>query len=63
VDSEDENTDAPLFGSPPVTAQLEARYRFAGNWTFGMRYMHRWEMDDPGFERSSATPSTCSTRS
>ena len=50
VNSEDENTDEPLFGSPPVTAQLEGKYRFAGNWTIGMRYMHRWEMDDPGFE-------------
>ena len=50
VDSEDERTDEPLFGSPPVTAQLEAKYRFAGNWAVGMRYMHRWEMDDPGFE-------------
>lgn len=50
VKSEDENTNAPLFGSPPVTAELEAKYRFGGAWTVGARYMHRFEHDDPGFE-------------
>jgi iron complex outermembrane receptor protein len=50
VNSEDERTDDPLFGSPPVTTELEAKWRFADAWTIGARYMHRSDMDDPGFE-------------
>ena len=50
VNSEDENTGEPLFGSPPVTAQLEAKYRFGDAWTLGARYEHRFEHDEPGFE-------------
>jgi iron complex outermembrane receptor protein len=50
VNSEDERTGAPLFGSPPPTAELEARYHFGEDWTLGARYQHRWAFDDPGFE-------------
>jgi iron complex outermembrane receptor protein len=50
VESEDERTGAPLFGSPPPTAELEAKYRIGDDWTLGARWMHRFAMDDPGFE-------------
>ncbi|MBK7044682.1 MAG: TonB-dependent receptor [Rhodanobacteraceae bacterium] len=43
-------TGSPLFGSPPVTAEVEAKYRFGDDWTAGARYMHRWTLDRPGFE-------------
>jgi len=50
VNSEDERTGNPLFGSPPATAGIEATYRIGEAWTLGARYSHRWKMDDPGFE-------------
>ncbi|MBP9153599.1 MAG: TonB-dependent receptor [Xanthomonadales bacterium] len=50
VRSDDEHTGNPLFGSPPVTAEVEAKYRFGDDWTAGARYMHRWTLDRPGFE-------------
>ena len=50
VRSNDESTDKPLFGSPPVTTQLEARYRFNDSWSAGAHWEHRFEMDRPGFE-------------
>lgn len=49
VDSEDEGTGDPLFGTPPKTVELEAKYRF-GDFSLGARYQHRWRVDDPGFE-------------
>jgi iron complex outermembrane receptor protein len=39
----------PLYGIPPVTAGLEARYAHDA-WSVGARYSHRWKMDRPGFE-------------
>ncbi|HEU4664371.1 MAG TPA: TonB-dependent receptor [Dokdonella sp.] len=39
----------PLYGIPPITADLEVRYA-RGGWSFGARYGHRWRMDRPGFE-------------
>ena len=50
VRSKDERTGNPLYGSPPVTFDLEARWRFAETWTLGSRYTHRFELDRPGFE-------------
>lgn len=49
VRSKDEIKGDPLFGSPPLTGTLEARYDF-GDFTFGAFYSHRWRMDRPGFE-------------
>ena len=49
VRSKDERTGNPLFGSPPVTATLEAKYDFS-DFTFGAFYSHRWRVDRPGFE-------------
>ncbi|HEY6941878.1 TonB-dependent receptor [Dokdonella sp.] len=39
----------PLYGVPPLTAELEARYA-RDRWSIGARYGHRWKMDRPGFE-------------
>jgi len=50
VRSRDERTGQPLFGSPPVTTELEAKYHVNAAWTIGARYMHRWKLDRPGFE-------------
>jgi iron complex outermembrane receptor protein len=50
VRSRDARSGDPLFGTPPLTAELEAKYRFATAWRFGARYQHRWSLDDPGFE-------------
>jgi len=44
-----DETGRPLYGIPPVTADLEARYA-RGDWSLGARYGHRWKMDRPGFE-------------
>ncbi|HET9033501.1 MAG TPA: TonB-dependent receptor [Dokdonella sp.] len=44
-----DNTGQKLYGLPPVTANLEARYRLQ-KITFGARYSHRWEVSSPGFE-------------
>lgn len=49
VRSRDELTGDPLYGSPPPTATLEARYGFA-SFSAGAFYTHRWKMDRPGFE-------------
>lgn len=49
VRGKDQRRGEPLYGVPPVTAELEAKYRVAG-FTFGARYSHRWRMDRPGFE-------------
>lgn len=44
-----DDTGERLYGIPPVTADLEARYR-TPKFEFGARYSHRWKMDRPGFE-------------
>lgn len=49
VRSKDKRTGDPLYGSPPLTGSLEARYDFA-DFTFGAFYSHRWSMSRPGFE-------------
>lgn len=49
VRSKDEVTGNPLYGAPPVTGTLEARYDFS-DFTFGAFYTHRWSMKRPGFE-------------
>ncbi|GMU42532.1 MAG: TonB-dependent receptor [Xanthomonadales bacterium] len=49
VRSKDERTGDPLYGSPPLTGSLEARYDF-GDFTLGAFWSHRWRMDRPGFE-------------
>lgn len=49
VRGKDKRSGEPLYGIPPVTAELEAKYRF-GDFTLGARYNHRWRMDRPGFE-------------
>lgn len=49
VRSKDERTGQALYGSPPLTATLEARYDF-GDFTFGAFWSHRWRMHRPGFE-------------
>ena len=49
VRGEDKLTGDPLYGIPPVTAELEAKYSFS-DFTLGARYSHRWKMDRPGFE-------------
>lgn len=49
VRSKDELTGDPLYGSPPLTATLEAKYEI-GEFTLGAFYSHRWAMDRPGFE-------------
>ncbi len=49
VRSKDELTGNPLYGSPPLTATLDARYDFA-DFTLAAFYSHRWKMDRPGFE-------------
>jgi iron complex outermembrane receptor protein len=50
VRSNDETTDDPLFGSPPVTTHVEARYRFTDAWSAAASWEHRFAMDRPGFE-------------
>lgn len=49
VRSKDELTGNPLYGAPPVTGTLEARYDFS-DFTLGAFYTHRWNMKRPGFE-------------
>jgi len=49
VRSKDELTGDPLYGSPPPTASLEAKYDW-DQFTLGALYTHRFEMDRPGFE-------------
>lgn len=49
VRSKDETTGDPLYGSPPLTGTLEARYDFS-DFSFGAFYSHRWSMSRPGFE-------------
>ena len=49
IESEDEGTGEPLYGTPPLITELEARYRF-GDFELGARWSHRWRMDEPGFE-------------
>jgi len=49
VRGKDKRSGEPLYGIPPITAELEAKYRVA-DFTFGARYSHRWRMDRPGFE-------------
>ncbi len=46
-----DNSGQTLYGLPPVTADLEARYR-AQKFDLGTRYSHRWSVDRPGFEES-----------
>ncbi len=47
-----DETGRPLYGIPPVTAGLEARY-VRDAWSIGARYDHRWKMDRPGFEEAA----------
>lgn len=49
VRSKDELTGDPLYGSPPRTATIEAKYDWQ-DFTLGGFYSHRWAMDRPGFE-------------
>ena len=49
VRSKDERTGDPLYGSPPPTASMEAKYAFS-HFTLGAFYSHRQAMDRPGFE-------------
>ncbi len=49
VRSKDESSGNPLYGSPPLTLSLEAKYDFS-TLTLGAFYSHRWRMDHPGFE-------------
>ncbi|MFO1493365.1 MAG: TonB-dependent receptor [Lysobacterales bacterium] len=49
VRSKDELSGNPLYGAPPVTGTLEARYDLA-DFTIGAFYSHRWSMKRPGFE-------------
>lgn len=39
----------PLYGAPPLTFTLDARYAL-GHGSLGMLYQHRARMDHPGFE-------------
>lgn len=43
------NTGSNLYGIPPVTADLEARYR-STKMDLGARFSRRWKVDHPGFE-------------
>ncbi|MEZ5462886.1 TonB-dependent receptor [Dokdonella sp.] len=45
----DERSGDPLYGIPPVNADIEAHYK-AGNWDASLRYTHNWAFDRPGFE-------------
>ena len=49
VRSKDELTGNPLYGSPPTTLTLEAKYNFT-HFTLGGYYSHRARMRRPGFE-------------
>lgn len=49
VRGKDKQSGEPLYGIPPVSAELEAKYSVA-DFTFGTRYSHRWRMNRPGFE-------------
>lgn len=49
VRGKDKQSGEPLYGIPPVIAELEAKYSFT-DFTLGARYSHRWSMDRPGFE-------------
>jgi iron complex outermembrane receptor protein len=44
-----DETGRPLYGIPPVSGELEAKYAH-GDFILGARYAHRWTMDRPGFE-------------
>lgn len=50
VRSKDELTGDPLYGSPPLTATLEAKYDINDELSLGAFYSHRWRMKRPGFE-------------
>jgi iron complex outermembrane receptor protein len=50
VRSKDELTGDPLYGSPPLTVTLEAKYELNDAFTLGGYYSHRFAMDRPGFE-------------
>ncbi len=49
VRSKDALTGDPLYGAPPLTISLEARYDFS-DFTLAAFYSHRSRMDRPGFE-------------
>jgi len=49
VRSKDELTGNPLFGSPPPTASLEAKYDYS-DFSLGVFYSHRRRVQRPGFE-------------
>ncbi len=49
VRSKDALTGNPLFGSPPLTTSLEAKYDFS-DFSLGAFYSHRWRLQRPGFE-------------
>ena len=51
VRSKDELTHDPLYGTPPLTATIEAKYDWA-KFTLGAFYSHRWHMSRPGFEET-----------
>lgn len=50
-----DQTGRPLYGIPPVTSAVEARYAM-GDFTLGARYEHRAKMDRPGFEEVERDP-------
>ncbi len=45
----EDNTGQTLYGIPPLSADLEARYQ-STKIELGARYNHRWKVDRPGFE-------------
>jgi iron complex outermembrane receptor protein len=49
VRSKDQSTGDPLYGAPPLTLTLDARYQWE-HLSLGMLYQHRAAMTRPGFE-------------
>ncbi len=49
VRSKDDGTGDPLYGAPPLTLTLDARYQWE-HLSLGMLYQHRAAMTRPGFE-------------
>lgn len=49
VRSKDETTGDPLYGAPPLTVTLDARYQME-RLSLGLLYQHRAAMTRPGFE-------------
>ncbi|TXI74597.1 MAG: TonB-dependent receptor [Dechloromonas sp.] len=47
--SKDETTGDPLYGAPPLTVTLDARYQIE-RLSLGLLYQHRAAMTRPGFE-------------